>query len=233
MRSWRGTGLALVALAVAAVCVRLGVWQLDRLRERRTRNAAIVARREAPPLDIVGRVPADSVWQRVVRVTGVLDYTAERVWPGRTVEGVPGVAILTPLRLADGTAVFVDRGWVPSPDARRVDLGRARERDTVTVGGLGLRAPRAAGDVDPAALADSLPYPIAPFVVQWLPAASAYADSPLPVRRWPAPVLDDGPHLFYAIQWLAFAAIALGGMVAVVREGRRGRAPEEGRGLTL
>jgi cytochrome oxidase assembly protein ShyY1 len=133
------------------------------------------------------------------------------------------VAVLTPLRLADGSAVFVDRGWVPSPDARAIDPTRTREADTATVTGLGVRAPRAPGDVDPVALADSLPYPLAAFVIQWLPAGDGFSDSPLPVRRWPAAELDDGPHLSYAIQWFAFAAIALGGMVAVVRQAREPR----------
>jgi len=218
-----GRGLAAVALIVAAVCVSLGLWQTRRLGERRARNAAIAARREAPSLELRGRLSADSVRQRSVRVTGVLDYARQRTWPGRTVDGVPGVAILTPLRLGDGTAVFVDRGWVPSPDARHVDLERTRERDSVTLDGLALPAPRAPGDVVPDALTDSLPYPVASYVVQWLPESGRFSDSPLPVRRWPAPALDDGPHLSYAIQWFAFAAIALGGMVAVWRQAGRPR----------
>lgn len=221
----RGLGLAGAALVAAALCSGLGGWQLHRLGERRARNAAIAARRAAPPLALRGGVPADSVEHRRVLATGVLDYPRQRVWPGRTHQGVPGVTILTPLRLADGTAVFVDRGWVPSPDGQHVDLARTREHDTVTVVGLARRAPRAPGDVDPRALGDSLPYAVAPFVVQWLPAGEGFSDSPMPVRRWPAVALDDGPHLSYAIQWFAFAAIALGGMVAVLRQARRPRTP--------
>jgi len=214
-----------VALLVAAVCVGLGLWQVRRLGERRAHNAAMAVRREAPPIVLRGRLALDRVRYRSVRVTGVLDYARQRTWPGRTVDGVPGVAILTPVRLEDGTAVFVDRGWVPSPDARHVELERTRERDTVSLDGLALPAPRARGDVDPAALRDSLPYPIAPYVVQWLPRGAAFSDSPLPVRRWPAPALDDGPHLSYAIQWFAFAAIALGGMAAWLRQAGASRRP--------
>src|SRR2546422_10341483 len=50
-RDWAGLAFA---LAVAAVCVRLGVWQLDRLRQRRAWNAAALAARERPPLGVRG-----------------------------------------------------------------------------------------------------------------------------------------------------------------------------------
>jgi surfeit locus 1 family protein len=151
----------------------------------------------------------------------VSDYDRERVWLGRTFDGAPGVAIVTPIRLADGSAVLVDRGFAPSPDARRVDLAATREGDTLTVSGLALRAPRGRGDADPRALADSFPYALAPVVVQWLPDGGAFSGSRIPLRRWPAAPLNDGPHRSYAIQWFAFAAVALGGAVAVLRRSRQ------------
>ena len=211
--------LVVVSLMVAAICVRLGVWQLDRLAERRRVNAGLAGKRAIAPVVVVAAATlADSLGQQRVVVRGAPDYERERVWSGRTFEGTPGVAIITPVRLADGSAVLVDRGWVPSPDARIVDRAAAREGDTLDVVGLALRAPRARGDADPAALADSFPYPIASLVVQWLPDSGAWSESPVPVRRWPAPRLDDGPHRSYAIQWFSFAAIAIGGTVALLRK---------------
>jgi surfeit locus 1 family protein len=162
-------------------------------------------------------------------VVGAADYARERVGPGRTFDGTPGVAVLTPVRLADGSAVLVDRGWVPSPDARTADLAATREGDTLRVPGLAVRGPRARSDADPAALADSFPYPLAPLIVQWLPDGGAWSRSRLPVRRWPAPALDDGPHHAYAIQWFSFAAIALVGAVALLWK-RSARSPEVGKG---
>jgi len=46
------------------------------------------------------------------------------------------VALITPLRLHDGSAVLVDRGWVPSPDAFHVDHRLYREPDTALVTGV-------------------------------------------------------------------------------------------------
>ena len=220
---WGGRlSLVVLSLAVAGVCVRLGVWQLDRLAERRRVNAALTASRAvAPVLVAAAGALADSLAQRRVVVRGAPDYDRERVWSGRTFDGTPGVALITPVRLADGSAVLVDRGWVPSPDARTVNRAAAREGDTVELVGLALRGPRARGDVDPAALADSFPYPLGSLVVQWLPDAGAWSASAVPVRRWPAPRLDDGPHRSYAFQWFAFAAIAVGGAVALMRKSVR------------
>lgn len=207
---------AVFALAVAALCVRLGIWQLARLEVRRARNAEIVAARNQPPLELRGRgVMADQAHDRRIHARGIYDWTQERVWPGRTWEGAPGVSLLTPLRLPDSSLVFVDRGFAPSPDARRVNHAAWREPDTADVVGLGLAAPRDRGDVNPAALADSLPYPVLPFVVQLVPTDSP-GGLPTPLR-WRARAPDNGPHLSYAIQWFSFAVIVLVGTVFLLR----------------
>ena len=218
-----------IAVALAAGCVRLGVWQLDRLQQRRTRNAQLRAARERPAVEARAGLTADSAASRRVYAAGRYDYAHQRLWRARTYEGVPGVALVTPLRLADGSAVFVDRGWAPSPDAAHVDEQAYQEPDTADVLGLGFPAPRGRGDVDPARLEDSLPYPVLPFILQQFPQlpSSTVLYRPLPplppgLMRWPAPALDDGPHLSYAIQWFSFAVIILAGSVALFRKSLAG-----------
>ena len=216
---WDVVGAA-VALAVAIACVRLGLWQLDRLGQRRARNAAVAARLALPPVEAAGRVTADSARQRRIVARGVYDFAHERVWPGRSFDGTPGVALVTPLRLADGSAVLVDRGWVPAPDAYHVDQAVYREPDTATVEGLGVIPPRGRGDVDLGRLRDSLPYRVLPFVIQQTgasPSRLGAGGGGLP-RRWPRPVLDDGPHLSYALQWFSFALIIVVGTTALLRK---------------
>ncbi len=196
---------AIVALAIAVLCVEAGFWQLRRLGARRARNAVVAARLALPPLAVTGAgVPADSALNRRLVAQGVYDYGHERVWPGRSFEGTPGVALLTPLRLSDGSAVLVDRGWVPSPDAFHVDPAPYREADTVTVEGLAIALP-------PPARTDSPGYPVLPFGI-----LNQVASAGLP-RRWPPPLLDNGPHLSYAIQWFSFAVIIVVGTIALLR----------------
>ena len=205
---------AVVALAIAGVCVGLGFWQLDRLGHRRARNAVVAARLARPPLAVERGTSPDSVRDRRLVARGVYDFGRERVWPLRSFDGTPGVALVTPLRLADGSAVFVDRGWVPSPDAHHVDPALYREADTATVEGLGMIPPRGHFDVEIAALRESVPYVLLPFILQETGLA---APRGLP-RRWPALVLDNGPHLGYAIQWFSFAVIIVVGTGALLRK---------------
>ena len=206
--------LIVIALIVAGVCGRLGFWQLDRLQQRRARNAQVAARLQLPPIELaaVNALPPESVAFRMVHAKGVYDYSRERVRPARVYEGAPGVAILTPLRLTDGRAVFVDRGWAPSADGLHVALEPLRDGDSVDVTGLGVVMPRGHGDADPARLVDSLPYPLLPFGMQLVPGQGGSV-----LRRWPAPVLDDGPHRGYALQWFSFALIALIGTAVLLR----------------
>lgn len=210
-------GFLLLAGVVAVVCVRLGIWQVSRLHERRALNQELRTRGALPALELSGGgvpVSADSVRWRHVHAAGVFDYGHERVWTNRSYDGVPGIALLTPLRLPDGSAVFVDRGWVPSADAVKADPTRWRERDTADVTGLAFPIPRARGETG--VPRDSFPYRMLPFMIEAAtPPRPATPGGSTPVR-WPVPELDDGPHLSYAIQWFAFALISAIGSVIVV-----------------
>ena len=211
---------AAVAVALAAGCVRLGFWQLHRLHQRRAHNAVIAAARALVPVTLPTTMAAESLAERRVQARGVYDWTHEHVWHARTYEGAPGVTLVTPLRLADGSWLLVDRGWAPSADAYHVDGAHFREADTATVEGLAEPAPRDRGDADPRRLADSLGGAVFPLVVQLLPGDSS-AHPPAGLVRWPAPQLDEGPHLSYTIQWFSFALIILVGTLALLRKQAR------------
>lgn len=220
------------ALAVLATIlfVRLGFWQLARLHEKLQRNAAIAVQQRQPPVQFAS-MPRDTAaaHYRRATVTGVFDYANELVLSSRTHQGSPGVELITPIRLAGSdTAVLVDRGWVYSPDGVSVDRSRWRERDSATVtayvqqyapdaGTTGAaRDPRVVRRISRREVSSRIPYPLAPYyLVQTGDTASAH-----PVRR-EMPTLDDGPHRSYAIQWFFFAAIALGGALAVFWKERR------------
>jgi surfeit locus 1 family protein len=212
-------------LVAAAGFTRLGVWQLSRLGERRALNATALAARALPPIVLddpvdAARLTGASANNRRVRVTGRYDHAAEIVIRGQSEAGVPGVRIVTPFRpLRGDTAVLVHRGFVTSGDARRVDLDSLHEDGVVTVTGIAFDAPATgvAGEpreeggqltwrrLDLGALRQRLPYPLQSYTILQLP------DSALPKlpRRDDPPVLDDGPHLSYAIQWFSFALTAL------------------------
>jgi surfeit locus 1 family protein len=241
-----------VALVLAAIFVRLGIWQLARLDERRARNRPIAERLAIPPAPLV-EVLRDSSMARFrhVIVTGTFDYAHELVIGPRSHEGSPGVYLLTPLRTAKAggetdTAILVNRGWVYAPDAMTVDQAKWRESDSATVagyldeytshadvGGPTVVATRASGVIrrmDHDSIAARLPYPLAPlYLVQLAGAPNIGTQSAgTPVRLDP-PSLDEGPHRGYAMQWFAFAAIAVIGSVSVaVQERRRTQSRQRG-----
>jgi surfeit locus 1 family protein len=235
-----GTVLVLV---VAAVCVRLGFWQLDRLEQRRERNEGLEERLALAPVPLAG-LPLDTVGltHRRARAQGTFDDERTIVLPGRSYRGSPGVHVLTPLRLHGARgAVFVNRGWVPAADAATIayDSIRTFSADTAVEGILlpfpGRGASRGAAgsgvDADSAfrrvwfALDEELlrrqfPYPLAHVQLQMLPRERAAGTLPVPL---PLPALDEGPHRGYAIQWFSFATIAIVGWIALLNRDRRQR----------
>ena len=239
-----------LAVAAAAICARLGIWQLSRLAERRARNAAVARRFTAAPAAYAA-LPADSAarhYRRVV-VRGRPDYAREFVLANRTRDGSPGVHIVTPVRVAPGaggpggdTLLLVNRGWVYAPDGTTANLARWREGDTLAVTGYvelpsrrdgsarlgsGARAYRAYRFLDPAVAAADAGAPVSRDYVVAEPGPGEDPEHPpldRPVRV-PPPALDEGPHQSYAIQWFCFAAIALGGAAAFARAERRRTPP--------
>jgi surfeit locus 1 family protein len=234
----RRLAILAIALPVSAGCVGLGFWQVARLAQRRDANARVRAGWALPPVTL-GIDSAAGGHRRAVAV-GAFDFTRQVVVEGRSFQGVPAVVVVTPLRLANGRAVLVERGWVPSPGGRQVVLDRLREPDSATVEGLlaepvrveavpadTLTWPRRVRWADPVGLSGSYPYPLLPYVLRRTSAPSAGGDRGA-LRPVPAPPLDNGPHLSYAIQWFAFAAIALVGAVALHRRETRNEKRETG-----
>lgn len=209
--------------------MRLGIWQLDRLEQRRTYNALLQQRLAMPPEPLDGVVGAGkpptaaAVAYRRVEVRGTYDAEHEVVLFGRSLNGDPGNHVLTPLVAADGRAVIVDRGWVPGglgppPGEAAPPSGTVRVTGVLFPSEEGGSFDPASGTisrVDVAAIGRRLPYDVEP-VYLWLLAQQPKSPSSLPVPP-PLPELTDGPHLSYAVQWFSFAAVALIGYGVLIR----------------
>jgi surfeit locus 1 family protein len=233
-RQWLALAIGLVA---AFVCVRLGLWQLDRRSERQAHNDSVRANAEAAPTPLpqLGLL-VDSLRFRRVVMHGRWDYHHEIALTGRSRNGSPGVHILTPL-VPNGIdhAVLVNRGWVYAPDAASIDFDRWREGDNATFVGYvqlfpdpeadprdprSTRSPRAWHRLDTAALARTLPYALEPYYVVALPDSGVPPASDRPARL-DLPQLGSGPHLSYAIQWFSFGTIALVGAAILIWRDRK------------
>lgn len=216
-RRFRPRLSAALLLLPAGLCAALGVWQLQRAAEKRHLAAELAIRAEAPPV-VVGDAPLDAaaVRHRRVQATGRFDGDGQIHVENRHHAGRIGFHVITPLRLAGSERrVLVNRGWVAA-------LPAAVPEGEVTVHGVAdvPSAPALAlhGGVDAAR----------DWGTRWpyltLPLYAAYDPRPLQgvvilqdpadphgfVRAWPRELPKDGMHLGYAVQWFAFAAIALG-----------------------
>jgi surfeit locus 1 family protein len=237
---WLVTILAPVAVAVM---VGLGLWQLNRLAERRVVNAAIVARQDLPAIDLNREVPTEpsEAEHRRATVRGEFDPAGEVYWRNQENNGSPGMHVVTPLRLEGGQgAVLVDRGWLPLAGPSDVDASGYQPPVGVlevsgwisvpptrvtdlspydAVPGPGDQPLKAWFWLDPVLIERQLGYRLLPFVLmlEGSPATDPRALPRLPER----PALDEGPHLGYAIQWFSFAAITVAGLFAYWRTTRR------------
>jgi surfeit locus 1 family protein len=241
---WILSHLLIVLLVV--VMVSLGFWQLRRLHERQAANRAITSNTALPetsvdallrPGDDYAAGRADAF--RRVTATGTYDVANEVIVRARTLSEQPGVWVLTPLRLADGRALLVNRGFLPTagtPEA--VPTSAEPPSGTVTVSGLlqGTETRGTFGATDPAdghlfdmaradvaRVASQSGYSLFPAYLQLKASEPAQSgDFPKPL---PDPVLDEGPHLSYAIQWFLFSTIAVVGYPLILR--RRARRGDE------
>jgi len=221
----RGAVVLLAALLGAGVTARLGVWQLDRAAQKNTLQAALDGRRTLPPLATAelatNEAQASTQHYRPIVAEGrwVADHSV--YLENRQMNGRPGFYVVTPLLLADGSAVAVQRGWLPRDAADRTKIAAPVTPDgPVRVAGHIAPPPGrlydfggAAGgairqNLDLAAFAVELHRPLRPLSI-------VQDDGPLTpqdglLRQWPRPAADVQKHYGYAFQWFAMATLILG-----------------------
>ena len=229
----RGPGVVvttLVCLVCVAILCGLGVWQLQRKVWKENLIAAMTARLDAPPQPL----PPRSQWTKLEQGKDEfrrVEFTAEFL-PGQEalvytpgsplrsdVKG-PGYWVFAPARLAGGSTVVVDRGFVPLDRKDAASRAAGVPKGTVDIVGV-LRWPEERstftpredenGNVwfvrDPAGMSAR---------GRWDAQAPFYVDqeSPTPPGGLPKPgrlevhLPDD--HLQYAITWFGLAAGLIG-----------------------
>ncbi len=193
---------------------------------------------ESPPLPQSRALPAFSSydpllkWQPV-KLTGTYDVGNQLIVRNRPFNGQPGYEVLTPLRLEDGTAVVIDRGWLPIGDkvGGRPDTVPAPPEGTVTViarlrpaePDVSRGAPTGQiASINLAGYAGRVDYPLRQGAYALLVSETPRPAAPAPLA-FPKPSLDEGPHLSYGMQWFAFGALLFVGFGYAARQERRVR----------
>ncbi|MCX6068750.1 MAG: SURF1 family protein [Chloroflexi bacterium] len=217
----------LLVLAGTAFCARMGIWQLDRLAQRRAFNEHYLEASMSSPLMLTAAPQDDlsTMEYRLITVTGQYDPAHQVVLRNQFHDNQPGYFLLTPLLLSDGTGIFVERGWIPAEgNTNPSEWHQYDQPGDVTVSGtirLGASQPELGGVPDPelaagqtgldfwnivnlARISRQVPYKLLPVFVQPEPDATLTAP-PYPYQ--PVIEITEGPHFGYALQWFTFASM--------------------------
>jgi len=223
-RKW--VGFAALMIVLSAIMVALGFWQFDRYHIRHGINVRIDQANAAAPVPIGNVISATrpatdgQEWTRVT-VTGMYDSAHTVVARDRSVNSTAGFEILVPLRLADGSSILIDRGWIPTGPGNGLTAPPfpAVPSGTVTVTGR-IHVPESKGEQPTALGGQTTVRRIDPRLIgPAIGLTSTYSDyilldaqSPaaaagftrIPADRQPA-WLNAG----YTVQWWLFAALTL------------------------
>ena len=219
-----GLGLTVIALALIALCVRLGVWQLDRAEQKEKLQAAVASGATLPVLELrPGMEFSPALRFRKIVVKGRFEPDRQILLDNQTHEHRAGVHVLTPLRVRDSeTRVLIDRGWIalepsrthlPDAGAPRGEVEVHRIIDTAHpppfMLGAASRAGPAWGRLWPYLDFDYFSrhagYRVQPYLIRQDP-----ADPHGYVRVLPTVEMSPAMHIGYAIQWFGFAVVAFG-----------------------
>ena len=213
------------AVIAVALTTRLGLWQLDRAAQKERLQATADERRGLPALTggqvAFDAVTADAQHQRAVQLSGRWLAAATVFLDNRAMNGRAGFLVVTPLVLADGSGVLVQRGWVArdAADPRRLPPLQTPAGEVKVVGWVAPPPSRlfefeqaASGSIrqnlDLQAFAREIRLPLRPLSVLQVNDSGVAFDGLL--REWPRPAADVYKHYGYAFQWFALAALITG-----------------------
>jgi len=235
VRRWGAYLVLVVVFAVA--CGLLSWWQWDRRAETLAQGALVTRNYESAPVAVDRLLPglgswrADEEW-RPVSLSGHYLADEQLLVRNRVFNGNPGFEVLVPFQLDDGRVFVVDRGWLsigskqdtpdhvpPPPAGAATVMVRLQQSEPVLPGRT---APHGQiPEINAARVAVLAGMTGSTYTGAYGLLAS---ENPQPAERPAAaqePVIDEGPHLSYAIQWIVFAALAFFGLVWAYRREKR------------
>jgi surfeit locus 1 family protein len=229
--------LTVLTVALCVVFIGLGRWQWHR-GEMREAEWDAFAQGADQALPLGAQKLADVARFARVSLTGHFRPERQFLLDNRTHAGSAGYEVLTPLELADGRVLLVDRGWVAFTGYRAVlpDISFAPQEAVTVVGrvdelpsaglAFGRTAPAVNGGWPKLATYPRL-QDLSAALGRTLEMRILLLDARAPdgyVRDWQPPGLPPARHWAYAIQWWAFAVTLVVLWVVLAVRRARGRA---------
>ena len=234
--SRRWLGLLAFTVVIAALCLVAAHWQYGRYHTKVARRDTVHAASAQAPVPVQqlatpGKPLSADDQYRLVHVTGTYDAAGQVLV--RNPLGQSGFDVMTPLRLADGSRIFVNRGWVPFSSASASATPIVAAPPTGVVHAVvRLQLPQGSTNSAQAPSGQVFGFDVA----AWPnpnndPTYLTYADlvrqtppDSASIQRPPPPDVSLGPHLLYTSQWILFAGLALIGYVLLLRREAETRA---------
>jgi cytochrome oxidase assembly protein ShyY1 len=221
-----------VALLLVAGCLFASQWQFARGSTQSQTNKIIAKNLELPTLalaDFDNLDAVDNQW-RTVKITGNFSPTNQELVRNRYYEGKFGFEVLTLFKSTGGENFWVDRGWVAAgPNAATppkvtpaiegdVEITARIRSENLSRQLQGSFFVTRVETEKPKSITKLQGVDAKPYYLDLLPSEDGKIE---PLTNIELPELSNGPHYAYAIQWLAFAALALIGRILLFREAKR------------
>ena len=235
-KTWiRWTAWFLSALVFAAACVVLANWQLDRRDQAVSKIERMVQNFDKPSLDFdqLKGLSLEEVTEfewTPVEITGSYLVNQELLVRNRPIAGQPGFLQVVPFRLSSGDVVLIERGWIPAGSNLEPAASHTPSASTKLVTArirLGELTPNRNS---PEGYATSLHLASLDaltasdlkqeFYLRLISEAPGEPSTPQPLGK---PLLDEGNHLSYAVQWILFALMGFFALFWAIRQEREYR----------
>jgi cytochrome oxidase assembly protein ShyY1 len=233
-----------MAIIFAIACVLLSMWQFSRREEAVAAIVKVQQNYDHESVALESALPSLSSYSEKqewlpVTMTGIYVPNEQLLVRNRPYNGQPGFEVLTPLQLANGDVFIVDRGWLPTGDKQDSpdSIPEAPSGTVTVVARLKASEPSLPGRSAPAGQVATIQLAEVAKLIDQPMYTGAYGllsseDPAAAVTPAPAvkPQLDEGSHLSYAVQWIAFALLGFGGLWFAIRQEyriRNSEVPEE------
>lgn len=240
LKPWiRWTGWFLVASTFALACVGLASWQIERRSEAVSKIERVAENYDLDEVSFrdISSLSGESIvaleW-RNVELTGSYLVEDALLVRNRAIAGQPGFVQLVPFLLVSGETIVVERGWIPADsnlNPSNVFLPSQSEKTLIARVRLGESIPNRQS---PSGQLTSINLPEiqqllmldleTEYYLRMASESPAESSNPQPLNR---PVLDEGNHLSYAVQWIIFAVMGFFALFWAIRQEQEYRKMEK------
>ena len=228
---------AVLVIAFTTACWFLSQWQFDRQAEVVGKNQLIEANYNAEPKPLEEILAPAQNWDstlefRSATVTGSYIPEASYIVRNRPFNAYPGFLQLIAFETSQGSVIWIERGWLPTGSTDDTpDLIPAVSEEVRT---LEIRLRPAEPDLDRTAPEGQLSSIYLEEASLKLSKENVYTqaygrlkfETPEAPRGQaiPKPILSEGNHLSYALQWILFGLMAIGAVLWTLSQERRRKA---------